>query len=188
MKFCTKALVFVAALALPTTSSAFVYDREMFSVEVPPQWRVDTSASDYAPDSNFALISERGSIITFSIDQTPMTDEQLLGNALQALEGLGVTPVRSREIYSWGATPGLGKEMDGYILSIYPGRMTVFAARNGRVCLMVTETVFAEAAAADAEGVETVRQTFVFKSDAAEESTPPANQSRPLRVRYGGQR
>ncbi len=158
------ALLALCFAGIPAMAAETNIDRSTFSIRLPNSWKVDTAAPDFNADNNFAVVSERGTIVTFRIDPGAEDVDAVLTAALGSIDGPAITAKRKNSFTAWGSMQGSGKLLRGKILDCFDGEITVFVASLNGQTVLITETVYSDAKDADASGLAALRDGFRVKA------------------------
>jgi hypothetical protein len=145
-------VVFLAVLAgaatgraqIDTGSDVASLDQPDFSLKYPATWKVDSTAHDYDPKSNFTLNSPKNSYVQFRIFDKSESPLKILNATVTSLDGPAISSVSQTKFREWGHFDGLGLDLKGKILDSFPGGIRIFVFSTKTHNILITEYYFTD--------------------------------------------
>lgn len=112
--------------------------RPAFSFNHPSSWTVDEKKDTYDPDHNFFIDASEGAMIHFLVVE-PETNPKEAVATMAAEQEKRMKGASRSQFTRWGSFEGVGTQLQGKMLSIYPTTVRVFGFNRSGKTFVITE-------------------------------------------------
>ncbi len=156
------ALIFLSLSCLLTYSAEI--DRKTFSISLPVTWTENTNDDMYSPDSFIFFEGPQSTVFMVIIGKKSAgaSVDDFITNQKRE-QGKRIQNARVTDITKWSSYNGKGFKMEGKVMGIFDGRITVLGFEKGDNVCLIEEYATINDYKTYARDFEKIRQTFRLK-------------------------
>ncbi len=139
-------------------------DRKTFSISLPVTWTENTNDDMYSPDSFIFFEGPQSTVFMVIIGKKSAgaSVDDFITNQKRE-QGKRIQNARVTDITKWSSYNGKGFKMEGKVMGIFDGRITVLGFEKGDNVCLIEEYATINDYKTYARDFEKIRQTFRLK-------------------------